>query len=228
MSNLSHSLFDFGVMANAYDRWYETELGRAHDERQKALASRLLPRPGFDARLLDVGCGTGHWSRFFAEQGYAVIGLDISREMIEVARSRHIPDCRFEIGDACRLPTGNPAYQVVAAMSVLEFVSDPETAVKGLFRNVRFGGSVIIGSLNKLAPINRERAANGEEPYAFAHFFSPSELRELLHPFGRVTMRVTSETTKHSWVTPLRALRNQCPLLCGKANGAYIVAEVRP
>jgi SAM-dependent methyltransferase len=44
----------------------------------------MLPPP--PARLLDIGCGTGWTSRFFARRGYAVSGIDISADMIHHAR----------------------------------------------------------------------------------------------------------------------------------------------
>ena len=224
----THSLFDFGLIAKGYDRWYDTPKGRMYDCQEKNAVLELLPRPWANARLLDVGCGTGHWSRFFAEQGYDVVGLDISPEMIEVARSQRIPGCHFEIGDACGLPKGNPAYQVVTSMATLEFVSEPATAVAGMLRCVRHEGSVLVGTLNKLAPINRERIADGKEPYTSAHLFSPSELRALLQPHGRIRMRVTSAIPDgHPRLKALRALRDRVLLRCGKAAGAFIVAEVQ-
>src|SRR5579864_2184272 len=45
----------------------------------------LLPPP--PARLLDLGCGTGWTSVFFARAGYEVVGLDISPDMIEQAEA---------------------------------------------------------------------------------------------------------------------------------------------
>lgn len=227
MSNESSSLFDFGVLARDYDSWYDTPAGQVYDRQEKAAAFRLLPRPWPDARLLEVGCGTGHWSRFFAEQGFEVFGLDVSPEMVEVARSRKLPHCHFEIGDACHLPTGNSTFQVVAAMAALEFVSEPETAVAGMCRCVAHGGSVLIGTLNRLATVNRERVANGEEPYASAHLFSPAELRRLLSQHGRIRMDVSSAGTTSGWLRPVRRLCGQFLLRCGKAAGALIVAQVR-
>jgi SAM-dependent methyltransferase len=61
----------------------------------------FLPQP--PARLLDLGCGTGWTSVFFAKQGYEVLGLDIAADMIRHARdganSHDLPNLHFQIGD---------------------------------------------------------------------------------------------------------------------------------
>lgn len=226
MIDKAYSLFDFGPMGGEYDRWYETTAGKTHDEQQKSEVLKLLPRVNAGDQLLDVGCGTGHWSRFFAEQGFAVIGLDISPEMIAVARSHDTPNCRFRVADACHLPFADVSFDVVAAMATLEFVSDRQAALAEMFRCLKPGSSVLLGTLNRLAPINRHRVAKGKEPYASARMFAPNELRDLLVSFGHVRMRVTAERAG-SWQSRTWKDMAERPSFKQQRTGAFIVAEVR-
>lgn len=71
-----------------YDAWYETAAGRRIASAEEALFAQLL---GYfpDTRLvLEVGCGTGHFSRWLAQQGVQAVGLDESAAMLAVARER--------------------------------------------------------------------------------------------------------------------------------------------
>jgi SAM-dependent methyltransferase len=59
----------------------------------------LLPPP--PASILDLGCGTGWTSAFFAQRGYPVTGVDIAADMIAQARDRwdNVPGLTFAVSD---------------------------------------------------------------------------------------------------------------------------------
>jgi ubiquinone/menaquinone biosynthesis C-methylase UbiE len=222
-----HSLFDFGPMAHEYDRWYGTLTGQAHDRVQKEDAMTLLRPAQRGDRLLDVGCGTGHWSRFFASLGYAVIGVDISQEMIHLARSHPATGCVFELADACALPFAGGCFDVVAAMAVVAFVSDVPSMLNEMFRCVKRHGSVLIGALNRRAPLNRHRLATGRQPYASGRLLDPEELRHLLQRFGPVRMVASCIPSSDQGRRPGR--RSGHRMVPGRRSlrGPFIVAEVR-
>ncbi|HIJ64354.1 MAG TPA: methyltransferase domain-containing protein [Candidatus Hydrogenedentes bacterium] len=211
MTRSAHARFDFGLMAHDYERWYETAEGKAHDREQKAAVREMLPAYTPGASLLDVGCGTGHWSRFFASLGFSVTGVDIAAEMLGQARSHVATLCHYGIADAGSLPFSDATFKVVAAMAVIGFVSAPDAAVAEMFRCVRQDGTVVIGALNALAPLNRERVTARKEPYASARLFTPAQLQGLLGRYGTVHMFVTNAAFDRD---------------DAKAGGAFMVAVV--
>lgn len=226
MTHHAGSLFDFEPLAREYDRWYDTPAGQAHDRVQEDDVRRLLRPASAGQTLLDVGCGTGHWSAFFAEMGYQVTGVDVSRAMIEVARSA-VPQCTFQVADAHELPCDDGVFDVVASMATLEFLPDQAAAIREMARCARKHGHLLVGTLNRLAPLNQHRIAKGKPPYSAAHLLSPNELRSLLSPSGRVRM-VASSLPGHGHRPSLpKRVAGRIAGLWGNFNGPFIVAKVR-
>jgi len=224
LTRTSRSLFDFGPLAHEYENWYATDEGQANDLVQKQDVSELLWPVRDFKRLLDVGCGTGHWSRFFRSLGYEVHGIDVSEKMITVARES-VPECKFDVADACVLPFADASFDIVASMAALEFIPDPAAAVKEMARCTRPGGSLLIGTLNRLAPINRDRLIKGEEPYASGNLFSADELRELISPWGEARIVASSDMSQAQGPGALGD--NHPPISPECLEGPFLVAEVR-
>ena len=68
-----------------YEAWYQTTRGSWIADREFDLMMRLL-KPPAGATLLDIGCGTGHFSRRFTAAGLHVTGLDPDPAMLDYAR----------------------------------------------------------------------------------------------------------------------------------------------
>jgi SAM-dependent methyltransferase len=82
---------------------YGRDLAHSHDTgfgdfaRRATLGLlRLLRRSGIRHGLVvDLGCGSGIWARALVDAGYDVLGVDISADMLAIARDR-VPEARFE------------------------------------------------------------------------------------------------------------------------------------
>jgi SAM-dependent methyltransferase len=81
--------FADATLAARYEDWYSGP-DREADLQEMSLVLKLLA--GFpNARcILDVGCGTGHFTRWFKELDYETVGLDSSRTMLAEARSERM------------------------------------------------------------------------------------------------------------------------------------------
>ena len=219
--------FGFGGMADSYDEWYKTRPGRAYDALEKRAVQRMLPDPMNGNRLLDVGCGTGHWSAFFGERGFTVTGVDISPEMIAVARKKRIANVSYEIADAHALPFDEGRFDVAAAITTLEFVRDAEAVVREMARCARCpGGVLLVGALNALAGVNRRRKAAASPHYADARFLSPAELKAILAPYGMARVMATAFVPRATWALPLAPLTDLVGRVLHSPYGAFVVGAV--
>lgn len=178
----------FDPFAPLYDSWFDTPLGGTVDALEKDLLLRFM-EPVMGQAALDVGTGTGHFAQFLAEQGAKVVGVDISRAMLRVAVAKPGMPPLVQ-ADAAALPFADAAFDLVLSVTALEFVSDTARAVAEMARVCRRGGRLIVGVLNAWSPWAwvRRRAArrNPSDPFAVAHFFSPTEFVRLFTPLGKV------------------------------------------
>ncbi len=97
-------------------------------------------------RILDVGTGTGFLALILAELGHKVVGVDLSRGMLQVAREkarRTGIDIVFELGDAENLPFDDSSFDAVICRHLLWTLPDPQRAVGEWSRVVRAGGKVV-------------------------------------------------------------------------------------
>ncbi len=222
------SRFNFDLSANKYDLWYESAKGRMYDRLEKKAISRYLQLRARGKKLLEVGCGTGHWSRFFSECGFEVTGVDISERMINIARAKNIPNSSFQVADGHFLPFEDSAFDVTAAITTLEFVRDAEVVVQEMVRCTRKpGGQLLIGVLNELAWLNRDRKQRPESPYIKARLFSPKELKQLLVRYGEARVVTAGFIPRQKHLLPLSPLIDTVGRFFHIQYGAFIAAEVR-
>ncbi len=106
--------------------------------------SEIMERPAVErltgnvagARVLDLGCGAGPYSIWFAERGSQVSGLDLSETMLALARQKAVDRgvrIDFRIADMREpLPFNNAEFDLVFTATALHYVED----LAGLFREI--------------------------------------------------------------------------------------------
>lgn len=93
------------------------------------------------AHLLDVCCGTGRVGEAFAGRVARRVGLDLTEDMLEVARTRLDEVVQ---GSADRMPFADASFDVVTCRQALHFVDDPDRVLSEMHRVLRVGGQVIV------------------------------------------------------------------------------------
>jgi ubiquinone/menaquinone biosynthesis C-methylase UbiE len=82
-------------------------------------------------RVIDFGCGTGRLSAWLSARGAIVDGVDVTPEMIEVARERGLPRATFKVIEGHRLPFPDDSFDLGVSAYVLQYyVGEPGVAAE--------------------------------------------------------------------------------------------------
>lgn len=128
-------------------RWDKVRSLYADEKEVETVLRRLLPRRG--ARdLLDIGTGTGRMLEVFAPQVGHVHGIDLSPEMLAVARTNleraGIANSQVRKADMYRLPFASESFDAATIHQVLHFADDPGKAITEAGRVLRPSGRLLV------------------------------------------------------------------------------------
>lgn len=170
--------FNFKI-AQQYDDYYQTALGKAVDQIEKKLVSKSLKKIP-KQEMLELGCGTGHWTKFFSDNGFKVTATDVSPAMLKVAQSKNI-NAHFLLVNAQKLPFQESSFSVLTAITMLEFVTTPEQVVQEMHRVLQKDGWLMLAVLHKDSIIDK----NKKESSVFknARFFHKKDIEKKFHQF---------------------------------------------
>jgi 2-polyprenyl-3-methyl-5-hydroxy-6-metoxy-1,4-benzoquinol methylase len=171
--------------------------------RVKMLSSHI--RSGMT--VLELGCGTGYFTRELARCGADIVAVDVSPELLEIARA----DCpaenvRYEIQNACSLGYGEGVFDSVVGSSVLHHL-EINDALGGVYRVLKSGGTIYFTEPNMLNPqiaiqknVPWVKRMLGDSPDETAFFRWP--LRRLLEQTGFRGVRIVPFDFLHPKTPP--------------------------
>ncbi|NBC31534.1 MAG: metalloregulator ArsR/SmtB family transcription factor [Alphaproteobacteria bacterium] len=117
----------------------------------------LLPEPDL-GDFLDIGAGTGRIMMLLGGRARRSVGVDLSREMLNVARANletsSVPNWQVRRGDLYALPFGDAAFDVAVMHLVLHYLATPLAAIREAARVLRPDGRLVVADF---APHDREQ-----------------------------------------------------------------------
>lgn len=165
---------------NAYNEWsdiYDTNLNLTRDL-DSTVTRNLLASRHYDS-ILELGCGTGKNTVFFAEVGVHVHALDFSEGMIQQAKEKvKSGNVRFETADLTKhWNCEDDVYDLISCNLVLEHIEDLSHIFAESARVLKAGGQLLV---NELHPFRQyggtkarfERSGETVEVEAFVHHIS--------------------------------------------------------
>jgi SAM-dependent methyltransferase len=185
--------------AAAYDRWYETPRGRWIGEREAGLLRAAL-RAGPGDSVLDVGCGTGYFSRALSGAALRVTGVDLAPAWVAYAARRDPGGARYAVADARRLPFPDAGFDHAISVTALCFVAEERAAVAELVRVAR--RRVAVGLLNRRSLLwRREGLGGGSGGYRGARWHTAREARGLFQglPVEEIEIRSAIQLPGGGW-----------------------------
>jgi SAM-dependent methyltransferase len=146
------------------------------------LLDRAIPA---DARIVEIGCGTGQMSLYLARADRIVIGADLTRESLrlaaEMARRFRLDGVQFVETDLHVPGLRAGSFDVVYSSGVLHHTPDPRASFAHIARLARPGGMIVLGLYNAFAriPLRLRRLAARLSGYRLIPF--DPVLRERQH-----------------------------------------------
>jgi 2-polyprenyl-6-hydroxyphenyl methylase/3-demethylubiquinone-9 3-methyltransferase len=186
--NVSRAEVDkFGALAN---RWWDENgpqkpLHQLNPARLDYVAKQISLK---DKKILDVGCGGGLLSEALAREGADVVALDLSSELIEIAKL-HLYESNVKVDYRLQsvesLAEELPGqFDAITCMEMLEHVPDPSSILRACEKLLKPGGKLFASTLNRtpaafaVAIVGAEYLANllPKGTHDYQKFIKPSEL----------------------------------------------------
>ena len=109
--------------------------------------NELLPHAIAGKRLLDAGCGTGHFSKIASEKGAIVTSMDIGERLLEKVAEKC--DTERVVGSILNIRFDDNYFDFVISSEVIEHTENPYRAIKEFYRVLKPGGILALTVPNR-------------------------------------------------------------------------------
>lgn len=165
---------------DTYEQWYEGRYKRA-EIWQKKVMEQLVKSDTRVQTLLEFGCGTTRFTRWWKEIGIKATGGDISPLML--SQAIHLFDGDLVMADSHHMPFKDNTFDALAFITTFEYYNDPVQVIREAARVAKHG--IAMGMMNRNSPkVLRRRVQQlfGKNPfYVTATFYTPAILKAVIH-----------------------------------------------
>lgn len=191
----------------SYDRLAEGYAAQFYDELDTLVIERALIRAfAEDAAgrgpVLDVGCGPGRTTAYLAGCGVSVTGLDLSPQMVRLARERH-PGLPFVVGSMTDLPVADGSLGGLLAFYSLIHIPTPEVPqVLAEWRRALRPGAPVAIAFQVGSEVRRVREHDGQDVELDFHRRDPAQVARPLKDAGFSLWSTTVQPPAETGKTP--------------------------
>ena len=219
----------------AGETWnWETPAGKLRWKRRVAMLKGKLES---GSKVLELGCGTGYFTRELIDTGAGITAIDISPDLLEEARKKiQAPGLEFKVDNAYAMSFENESFDHVIGSSVLHHL-EIRRALSEVYRVLKPGGWMAFTEPNMMNPqialqknIPAVKRRMGDSPDETAFF--KWQIKSLLREAGFTGIRVIPFDFLHPAVPPgliktiswIGSTAEKTPLLRGIAGSLHITA----
>ncbi|MCP5244582.1 MAG: class I SAM-dependent methyltransferase [Burkholderiales bacterium] len=188
---------------------------------------------------LDAGCGAGTYSRFMAEQGIDIVGLDYSLPSLQKARLKGEESISWCVADINKIPFKPDNFDGVICFGVIQALDTSANAVKGLSKIIKPGGHVYIDALNSrcLPHIWEQFTRRIRNKPMHLRYETINNLKQLMQENGLTHIQLywlpilPARWYRYQWVMEMRFVKwlfRHVPFLGQSFSHAFILSGQRP
>ncbi|WP_236976297.1 class I SAM-dependent methyltransferase [Membranihabitans maritimus] len=164
---------------DTYEQWYEGRYKRA-EVYQKKVIGDLIKQDERVETLLEFGCGTGRFTRWWKDIGIKASGGDISPFML--GQAIHLFEGDVVLADSHHMPFKDHTFDALAFITTFEYYKDPVKVIREAARVGKYG--MVFGMMNRNSTkVVRRRIQQtfGQNPfYITATFYTPRKLISII------------------------------------------------
>ena len=136
-----------------------------------------------DGNVLDLGCGTGNYLDWFPNSFFKFKGIDISKEMIDVAEYKY-PMAKFSVGDMANSKVYEDGYDsIISLFGSFSYCLQPERVIHNSYKSLVSGGKFIIMPLTPKWAYFQSQVSFSEGVISTQLLYTDKIIRKLLNGF---------------------------------------------
>lgn len=165
---------------DTYEQWYEGRYKRA-EIWQKKLMEQMVTQDKRVKSLLEFGCGTTRFTRWWQEIGIEATGGDISPLML--SQALHLFDGDLVMADSHHMPFKKHSFDCLAFITTFEYYKDPIRVIQESARVAKYGIAMGMMNRNSTKVVRRRlQEVVGKNPfYLTATFYTPKKLTAIIN-----------------------------------------------
>lgn len=134
-------------------------------------------------KILDLGCGTGIYTKILKKRGAIASGIDLSPKMIELAK-KNVKGVDFRVGSVYKLPYKPGTFDMVLASLVMNYFSNLDKAFREIKRVLKRDGVFIFSIDNPVINVTHRIKGKPRRCRVFSDYFKEGKLYEYWPTFG--------------------------------------------